>query len=69
MNRSKLLNDKRNRQRSPVLPDFDVCGNNIRTLYFMNDGIYLKLLFFANPLSDPRTKKDKLYCAHPPSAR
>lgn len=36
---------------------------------FLADDIYPKFLFFVNPLSDQRTKKEKLYCVHYSLAR
>lgn len=65
---STLFNDIMNGQWSSVLRNSVVSGNELKSLYFLVDGIYHRYFFLALPYSSSRSKKKKAYGLHHSSA-
>lgn len=66
---SEFFNDMRSKKWTPILFDFVLERYYIRTLYYLVDGIYPRLLTFALRYPDSRPQKQRSYSARHSSAR
>lgn len=69
MSQSSLFNDIRNGKWPLIKPSTNISGIPIEWFFFLSDGIYPRLRFFAKPHPDAKSKKQRLYTAVHSSAR
>jgi hypothetical protein len=69
LNQSTLFNEVRVGKWPPIRPQSVISGMPLTWFYYLADGIYPRYKIFATSISNPKTRKEKLYSQHQESAR